>query len=84
MRRGERLREIRHQVFVLISLLGCLASWLTPRHFSPPSAQGLRPHRFDQVAPGTLRRPAESRFAYESAQITYMAGRVAPAVQIAN
>jgi hypothetical protein len=39
-----RYQAFRHHLFVLITLLGCLAPWVTPRHFAihtgPSFSQG--------------------------------------------
>lgn len=34
-------QSVRHHGFILIALLGCIAPWITPRHFSTePTSMG--------------------------------------------
>lgn len=33
---------VRHQLFTLITLLGCVVPWITPRHFPVHRLQGAR------------------------------------------
>lgn len=35
-------RIIRHQLFTLVTLLGCVAPWITPRHFPIHRLQGTQ------------------------------------------
>ena len=36
----DRLRLARRHLFTLVALLGCIAPWVTPRHFPVHPAQG--------------------------------------------
>lgn len=33
---------VRHQLFTLVTLLGCVVPWITPRHFPVHRLQGAR------------------------------------------
>lgn len=79
---GRKLKGqmIRHQLFTLVTLLGCVAPWLTPRHF--PVHRLLQGKQEPMVMPWVAQKSEHTHLAqplvYEDSGERQQAGRSNP------